>query len=180
MLNMLDEGNREGLAIEVGTSIPMPRDGTRMSGPVVALVQGVPGQLPAARQRRWMFLTAQVFVDWNGIVIYDVLTDPAGLCPLRCACIELGFGAGLTARRYHWWPIRSMSNAGSPAARRCVARHLQRFSTCPTTFLIGFLLLLHRGQFRHRVTPRSQPREPREELTWRGSLRHAQFCGAER
>ena len=58
-LNVLDEGNREGLAIEVGTSIPAPRV-------VRALDQLLPhyGRPQALRLDNGPELTAQVFVDW--------------------------------------------------------------------------------------------------------------------
>ncbi len=65
-LNVLDEGNREGLASEVGTSIPAPRV-VRVLDQLVAL-SGCP---PALRLDNGPELTAQVFVDWcdrHGIV----------------------------------------------------------------------------------------------------------------
>ena len=65
-LNVLDEGNREGLAIEVGTSIPAPRV-VRVLDQLVALY-GCP---QALRLDNGPELTAQVFVDWcdrHGIV----------------------------------------------------------------------------------------------------------------
>ena len=58
-LNVLDEGNREGLAIEVGTSIPAPRV-VRVLDQLVALY-GCPRAL---RLDNGPELTAQVFVDW--------------------------------------------------------------------------------------------------------------------
>ena len=58
-LNVLDEGNREGLAIEVGTSIPAPRV-VRVLDQLVALY-GCP---QALRLDNGPELTSQVFVDW--------------------------------------------------------------------------------------------------------------------
>ena len=65
-LNVLDEGNREGLAIEVGTSIPAPRV-VQVLDQLVALY-GCP---QALRLDNGPELMAQVFVDWcdrHGIV----------------------------------------------------------------------------------------------------------------
>ena len=69
-LNVLDDGNREGLAIEVGTSIPAPRV-VRVLDQLVALY----GRPQALRLDNGPELTAQVFVDWcdrHGIARYDI------------------------------------------------------------------------------------------------------------
>ena len=58
-LNVLDEGNREGLAIEVGTSIPAPRV-VRVLDQLLAHY----GRPQALRLDNGPELTAQVFVDW--------------------------------------------------------------------------------------------------------------------
>jgi putative transposase len=60
-LNVLDEGNREGLAIEVGTSIPAARV-IRVLGQLVALY-GRPERL---RLDNGPELTAQVLTEWCG------------------------------------------------------------------------------------------------------------------
>ncbi len=57
-LNVLDEGNREGLAIEVGTSIPAPRV-VRVLDQLLTLY----GCSQALRPDNGPELTAQVFVD---------------------------------------------------------------------------------------------------------------------
>ena len=56
---MLDEGNREGLAIEVGTSIPAPRV-VRVLDQLLAHY----GRPQALRLDNGPELTAHVFVDW--------------------------------------------------------------------------------------------------------------------
>ena len=58
-LNVLDEGNREGLAIEVGTSLPATRV-IRVLSQLIALY-GTPNQL---RLDNGPELTAQVLTDW--------------------------------------------------------------------------------------------------------------------
>ena len=58
-LNVLDEGNREGLAIEVGTSIPS----TRVVRVLEQLIE-VYGRPAAIRVDNGPELTAQTFVDW--------------------------------------------------------------------------------------------------------------------
>jgi putative transposase len=67
LLTIMDEGNREALAIEVGTSIPAPRV-TRVVDELIALH----GRPAAVRVDNGPELLAQVFVDWcdaRGIVI---------------------------------------------------------------------------------------------------------------
>ena len=69
-LNGIDEGNREGLAIEAGASIPAPRV-VRLLDQLVALY-GCPRAL---RLDNGPELTAQVFVDWcnrHGIARYHI------------------------------------------------------------------------------------------------------------
>jgi len=58
-LNVLDEGNRQGLAIEIGTSIPS----TRVVRVMEQLIE-VYGRPAAIRVDNGPELTAQVFVDW--------------------------------------------------------------------------------------------------------------------
>ncbi len=58
-LNVLDEGNREGLAIEVGTSLPAGRV-IRVLSQLIALY----GRPAALRLDNGLELTAQVFADW--------------------------------------------------------------------------------------------------------------------
>jgi putative transposase len=58
-LNVLDEGNREGLAIDVGTSIPSARV-VRLMDQLIE-VYGAPS---AIRIDNGPELTAQVFVEW--------------------------------------------------------------------------------------------------------------------
>ena len=58
-LNVLDEGNRQGLAIEVGTSIPS----TRVVRVMEQLIE-VYGRPAAIRVDNGPELTAQTFVDW--------------------------------------------------------------------------------------------------------------------
>ena len=79
---MLDEGNREGLAIEVATAIPAQR-GVRVRDQLVALY----GRPQALRLDHGPELTAQVFVDWcerNGIA--QLYIQPGK--PVQNACIE--------------------------------------------------------------------------------------------
>ena len=79
---MLDEGNREGLAIEVGTSIPAARV-VRVLDQLVALY----GRLQALRLDNGPELTAQVFVEWcdrHGIARYYI--QPSN--PVQNAFIE--------------------------------------------------------------------------------------------
>ena len=59
ILNVLDEGNREGLAVEVGTSIPATRV-VRVLSQLVALY----GRPMALRLDNGPELTAQVFTEW--------------------------------------------------------------------------------------------------------------------
>ena len=69
-LNVRDEGNREGLAIEVGTSIPAPRV-VRVLDQLAAL-SGCP---QALRLDNGPELMAQVVVDWcdrHGMVRLDI------------------------------------------------------------------------------------------------------------
>ena len=65
-LNVRDEGNREGVAVEVGTSIPAPRVVRALDQ--LGALYGCP---QALRLDNGPELTAQVFVDWcdrHGIV----------------------------------------------------------------------------------------------------------------
>ena len=81
-LNVLDEGNREGLAIEVDTSIPAARV-VRVLDQLVALY----GRPQALRLDNGPELTAQVFVDWcerHGIARYCI--EPGK--PVQNAFIE--------------------------------------------------------------------------------------------
>ena len=81
-LKVLDEGHREGLAIEVGTSMPAPRV-VRVLDQLVALY-GCP---QALRLDNGPELTAQVFVDWcdrHGLA--RLYIQPGK--PVQNACIE--------------------------------------------------------------------------------------------
>ena len=81
-LNVLDEGNREGLAIEVATSLPVARV-VRALNQLVAFY----GRPRAFRLDNGPELTAQVFVDWcnqQGIARYYIQPDK----PAQNAFIE--------------------------------------------------------------------------------------------
>lgn len=70
VMTLIDEGNREALALEVGTSLPAPRV-TRVLSELVALH----GRPDAIRVDNGPELLAQVFVDWcaaRGIGIHYI------------------------------------------------------------------------------------------------------------
>ena len=116
-LNVLDEGNREGLAIEVGTSIPAARV-VRVLDQLVALY----GRPQALRLDNGPELTAQVFVNWcdrHGIARYYIQPGK----PVQNAFIER-FNRTLLRGDPRRLSVRV--HTGSAAALRCVARHLQR------------------------------------------------------
>ena len=79
-LHVLDEGNREGLAIEVTTSIPAQR-GVRVLDQLVALY----GRPQALRLDNGPELTAQVVVDWCERIA-RLYIQPGK--PVQNACIE--------------------------------------------------------------------------------------------
>jgi putative transposase len=66
-LTMLDEGNREGLALEIGTSIPSPR-----LVRVLVVLHGLPDALRADNGPEFL---AQVLVDWctaHGVALHYI------------------------------------------------------------------------------------------------------------
>ena len=116
-LNVLDEGNREGLAIEVATSLPAPRV-VRALNQLVAFY----GRPRAFRLDNGPELTAQVFVDWcnqQGIARHYIQPGK----PAQNAFIER---FNRTLSRGGPQRLSVHVHAPSAATLRCVARYLQR------------------------------------------------------